>query len=51
MNLGISEKLKIAFPNIIAVHRPVSMGDVIIPDPSPPLSGDLDHLPRGGDPH
>ena len=33
MNWGISEELKTAFPNIIAVDRPVSTGDVIIPDP------------------
>ena len=35
MNWGISEELKTAFPNIISVDRPVSTGDVIIPDPSP----------------
>ena len=33
MNWGISEELKTALPNIIAVDRPVSTGDVIIPDP------------------
>ena len=49
MNWGISEELKTAFPNIIAVHRPVSMENVVIPDPSP-LRG-LGSPPLGGDPH
>ena len=45
MNWGISEELKTAFPNIIAVHRPVSMENVVIPDPSPPPTGGLGSPP------
>ena len=52
LNLGLSEKLQVAFPNIVPVEKPLVINKKIGLKIRVP-SGDLDHLPppRGGDPH